>query len=416
MAIERRSVLKGIGATAAASLGAPAVLAQSKEPIRLGFMTVKTGPLASGGIQMEQGLTIYLKERNGVIAGRPVELFTVDTGGAPAVARTKMQELVERNKISCLIGPLSTQEALALDDMIRDYKLPVIAEAAADDLTQRRTNPWYARVTSSSGQCAHVMAHYAATELKYKRAALIGDDLAYGHEQNSAFQRVFEDAGGKVVQKLWPPLAVPDYGTYIAQLKTNVDALFMSFAGSNGFRFTRQLAEYGMTGRLPLLGGMTAVDEAVLQQMGDEALGIISANYYSAELDNPANKRFVEAMRRDYKTSPGYYGAFTYVAGAVLEHNVKAVGGNIEDREAFMKAIRTNVVPDTARGPVRFDAYGNIVGNVYIRKVEKKEGRLVNSVIKTYPDVSQFWTYDAGDFLKSPVYSRDYPPAKNIEP
>jgi branched-chain amino acid transport system substrate-binding protein len=99
----------------------------------------------------------------------------------------------------------------------------------------------------------------------------------------------------------------------------------------------------------------------------------------------------------------------------VLEAAMQAVGGRIEDKPAFMKALRA-VKVDTARGPVAFDQYGNIVGNVYIRKVERKEGRLVNAVIHTYPDVSQFWTYDPAAFLKNPVYSREWPPAKNLEP
>lgn len=418
MTFDRRSVLKGIGAgVGVAAIGMPAVLRAQTKPFRIGFMTVKTGPLASGGIQLEQGLNIYMKERNNILAGIPVEVFTVDTGGAPAVALTKMQELVERNQISCLIGPLSTQEALALDDVIRQTKTPTVSVAAADDMTQRRANPWFVRVTATSSQCSHVMGDYAAKDLKYKRAVTIADDIAYGHEQNAGFQQVFEADGGKVVQKLWPPLAVPDYGTYIAQLKTNVDCVFAAFAGSNGFRFFRQFNEYGLKGKVPLLGGMTAFDEALLQQMGDDAIGLLSVNYYSAELDNPANKKFVEAMRRDYKVDPGYYGAATYTAAAVLEAALKTVGPKgMDDKEALMKALRTNKVEDTCRGPVSFDAYGNVVGNVYIRKVEKKGGRLVNSVIKTYENVSQFWNYGPEAFLKNPVYSRDYPPAKNLEP
>ena len=100
--------------------------------------------------------------------------------------------------------------------------------------------------------------------------------------------------------------------------------------------------------------------------------------------------------------------------GAVLEAAINAVNGKIEDKNAFMAARRaTNV--DTARGPVKFDQYGHVVGNVYLRKVTRKDGRLVNSVIKTYPDVSQFWTYDPKAFLANPVYSRDYPPGKNLE-
>ena len=417
MTVERRTVLKGLlgAGVGAATLGAPAVLRAQAAPIRVGFMTVKTGPLASGGIQMEQALLLWLKEHNNMLGGRPVELYTADPGGAPAVARTKMQELVDRNKISCLIGPLSTQEALAIDDYIRNSQIPTLSVAAAEDMTQRRANPWFVRVTSSSAQCSYAMGDYAAKELKYKRVSMIADDIAYGHELNAGFQRVFEDAGGKVVQKLWPPLAVPDYGTYMAQLKTDVDAIFIGFAGSNGFRFVRQFTEYGLRGKIPLLGGMTAVDESLLQNMGDEALGILSTNYYSAVLDNPTNRKFVEGMRREYKVDPGYYGAATYTAAAVLDAALKKVDGKVEDKQTFMDALRNIKVEDTCRGPVSFDKYGNVVGNVYIRKVERKDGRLVNTVIKTYPNVSQFWTYNPEEFLKNPVYSRDYPPARYLE-
>jgi branched-chain amino acid transport system substrate-binding protein len=418
MPLHRRTVLKGIGASSAAvamSTSAPWVARAQTGPMRVGFLTVKTGPLASGGLQMEQGLTLYLKERNNTLAGRPVQLFTGDSAGAPAVARTKMQELVERDNISCLIGPLATAEALAIDDYIRDKQIPTLSVAAAEDMTQRKQNPWFCRATSTSAQCSYAMGDYAAKELKYKRVAMIADDIAYGYELNAGFQRAFEDAGGKVVQKLWPPLNAPDYGTYIAQLKTNVDALFMGFAGSNGLKFLRQYKEYG--GKTPLLGGMTAIDESLLRQMGDEAIGSLSTCWYSAQLDNESNKKLVSGMQRDYKVDPGFYAAATYTNGAVLEAALKQIGGKIEDKDALMKALRGIKVDETCRGPVQFDKYGNVVGNIYIRKVEKKGSALVNAVIKTYPNVSQFWTYDADEFLKKPVYNREsWPENKNLEP
>ena len=415
MALHRRTVLKAIGATALSSMAAPWIARAQTGPMRVGFLTVKTGPLASGGLQMEQGLTLYLKERNNTLAGRPVQLFTGDSAGAPAVARTKMQELVERDNISCLIGPLATAEALAIDDYIRDKQIPTLSVAAAEDMTQRKANPWFCRATSTSAQCSYAMGDYAAKELKYKRVAMIADDIAYGYELNAGFQRAFEDAGGKVVQKLWPPLNAPDYGTYIAQLKTNVDALFMGFAGSNGLKFLRQYKEYG--GKTPLLGGMTAIDESLLRQMGDEALGSLSTCWYSAQLDNESNKKLVAGMQRDYKVDPGFYAAATYTNGAVLEAALKQIGGKIEDKDALIKALRGIKVDETCRGPVQFDKYGNVVGNIYIRKVEKKGSALVNAVIKTYPNVSQFWTYDPDEFLKRPVYNREnWPENKNLEP
>src|SRR5258708_7978562 len=133
MTVRRRTVLKGMLA-ASALVAAPAILRAQSGPMKIGFLTVKTGPLASGGIQMEQGLLLYLKERNNTLAGRPVQLFTGDSAGAPAVARTKMQELVERDNISCLIGPLATAEALAIDDYIPDNQIPTPRVAPAQGI------------------------------------------------------------------------------------------------------------------------------------------------------------------------------------------------------------------------------------------------------------------------------------------
>src|SRR3954466_11887129 len=379
--------------------------------IRLGLMTVKTGPLASGGIDMERALVQYLKERKDTLAGRKVELFVGDSGGVPAQARTKVQELVERERIQVMIGPLAAGEALAVDDYIRQVQLPTLSVAAAEDMTQRKPNPWFVRATSSSAQCSHVMADHCAKTLKYKRMVVIADDIAYGQEMNAGFQRVFEENGGKIVQKMFPPLTAPDYGSFLAQMKTNVDAIFLGFAGSNGFRFIRQFNEYGLKGKVAIVGGMTAIDETNLRNMGDEALGIQTACWYSAELANPINAQFAPAFRKAFGYDPGFYAAATYVNGSVLEAALNAVKGNVSNKEALMAALKkTNV--QTARGPVRFDEFGNVVGDVYIRQVVRKDGRLVNAVVKTYPNVSQFWTYDPKAFLANPVYSREYPPAK----
>ncbi len=416
MTFDRRKFIQATGAGLGASvLGFPGIVRAQGAPIRLGLMTVKTGPLASGGIDMERALKMYLQEHNYTMAGRKVELFVADSGGVPAQARTKYQELVEKDKIQVMIGPLAAFEAVAIDDLIRQYQIPNLSVAAVEDMTQRKLNPWFVRATSTSAQCAQPMADYCVKKLGWKRAGVIADDIAYGQEMVAGFQRVFEDEGGRIVSKLFPPLTVPDYGTYIAQLKTNVDGYFLGFAGSNGFRFVRQLNEYGLMKKVHVVGGMTALDEAVLRNMGDEALGILTACWYSAELDNPENRKFAPAFRKEAGYDPGFYAAATYTEAQVLESALKAVNGKIEDKKAFMDALR-HVKVDTVRGPVAFDEYGNIVGNVYIRKVERKDGRLVNAVIYTYPNVSQFWTYDPKAFLKNPVYSRDWPPAKYLEP
>ncbi len=140
--VTRRTLLAGTAAGAAAAFGRfPAPAIAQAAPVKLGLLTVKTGPLAQGGIQMEQGVLTFLKETDYTMAGRKVELVVADTGGAPAGAKTKVQELVERDKVDVILGPLATFELYAINDYIQQQKMPTLSLAAADNLTQRQPNP-----------------------------------------------------------------------------------------------------------------------------------------------------------------------------------------------------------------------------------------------------------------------------------
>src|SRR6201996_2545404 len=218
MTISRRQFVGGVAGAGVATMASPhLVLAQGSEPIRVGLLAAKTGPLASGGIDMELALTMFLKERDSTLAGRKVDLIVADTAGVPATARTKAQELVEKNDVHCMIGPLAAFEALAIADYLTEKQVPTLGVSAAEDMTQRHPSPWYVRLSSTAAQCAYPLAEYSAKELKYKKIVTIGDDFAYGHEMCAGFQRVFEDNGGKIIQKIFTPLATPDYGSYVAQ-------------------------------------------------------------------------------------------------------------------------------------------------------------------------------------------------------
>src|ERR1700680_1104372 len=196
MRLQRRTVLKGIlGGVSALALKAPAV-AQAT-PFKIGLLTVKTGPLAQGGIQMEQGIATLLKEKSNTLAGRKIEFISADTGGNPAGAKTKAQELIERDKVHVILGPLAAFELLAITDYVRDNQTPLISLAAAEDVTQRKANPFIIRPSATSAQTCHVMGDYAAKDLKYKRAATISEDCAVGYEQMGGLQRVLEDERGK---------------------------------------------------------------------------------------------------------------------------------------------------------------------------------------------------------------------------
>jgi branched-chain amino acid transport system substrate-binding protein len=407
----RRKFMAATAAGAAlATFKFPAPAIAQAAPFKLGLLTVKTGPLAQGGIQMEQGVVTYLKEKNYTFAGRKVEFISADTGGSPAGTKTKAQELVEREKVDAILGPLAAFELLAVTDYIKEQKIPMLSLAGAEDMTQRRPNPYFLRPSATSAQAMHPMADFAAKELKLKKIITISEDFAFGHEQMGGFQQTFEEAGGKIVNKIWPPLVTPDYTPFVAQI-ADCDGVCQGFAGSNPLRFLKTYAAAGL--KFPVVTGETGGDDALMRSFGDEALGMYSCCPYTLDLATDGNKRFVAAMQKDYGIDPGFYAAGLYVAAATVAAGLEKTNGKSDDKEAFVKALRAVELKDSPRGPIKFDHFGNVVGDFFIRRVEKVNGKLVNKTIKTYHNVSQFWTYDEKKFLEAPVYSRNYPPLKS---
>lgn len=413
--VTRRTLLAG--GAAMGVLPSRLAFAQSSEPLRIGFLTVKTGPLAAGGRQQEEGVALFLKERNGVIAGRKIELITQDTAGNPALAKTKTQELVERHQVGVMIGPLATNEALAIDGYVRETKVPLITttSAATVDLKTRPVNPWVLHAFGTAPQVTYPLGDYAANTLGFKRMAIVAEDFTYGHEGAGGFQLAFEAAGGRIVQKLWPPLNALDYGSYLALIKRDVDAIYMGFAGSNPLRFLRQFDEAGLKGKIAVLGNTTSTDEGILKTMGEEAVGTYSAGWYTAALDTPDNKKFVAATNTDFGHDPGFYTAGPYTALLIIEEALKATGGRTEDAPAFLKAMHDVRLGQGPIGPIRLDEYGTPILDIYIRKVARVDGKLANTILKTYPQVSQFWTYDPATFVTQPIFSREFPPSKYLE-
>ena len=407
----RRKFMAGTAAgVAAATFKFPAPAIAQGAPFRLGLLTVKTGPLAQGGIQMEQGVVTYLKEKNYTFAGRKVEFISADTGGNPAGTKTKTQELVERSKVDAILGPLAAFELLAITDYVKENKTPMLSLAGAEDITQRRPNPYFLRPSATSSQAMHPMADFAAKELKLKKVVTISEDFAFGHEQMGGFQQTFEAAGGRIVNKIWPPLVTPDYTPFVAQI-ANCDGVCQGFAGSNPLRFMKTYAAAGL--KYPVVTGETGGDDALLRSFGDEALGLYSCCPYTLDLANDSNKRFIAAMVKDYGVEPGFYAAGLYCATAVVDEALKKASGKSDDHEAFTKVMKSVELKDTPRGPMKFDHLGNVVGDFYIRHLEKAGGKYINKTVKTYKNVSQFWTYDEKKFLSQPVYSRNYPPLKS---
>ena len=397
----------------AVSLAAPA----QAEELRIGFLAPMTGIFAQVGKDMADGFQFYLSEHGNKLGGADVKFILEDEQGKPDTAVTKAKKLVLQDKVHMFIGGLLASTGYALAPVSSAEKTLYIAPiAAADDLTQRDLSkyPYFIRTGWTSSQPHHPLGQWAC-EQGYKKVVTIAADYAFGYEVTGGFQKAFEDCGGQVIQKIWPPIGTKDFGPYIPTIKQDADAVFSLMVGPMTLQFPKQLRGAGI--KKPIIGGGTSYDEFALPFMGDEVIGDVSALQYSAALQTPKNEAFVKAYRAKYGKVPSYYSESNYTTAQWIDEAIKQSGGKWPGPEQLIKTMQAMKL-DTVRGPVSMDDMRNPIQNIYIKKVEKKKmfgyekDELWNTVIQTYPDVSQFWTYGKDAFLKQPVYSRDFPPCK----
>jgi branched-chain amino acid transport system substrate-binding protein len=384
--------------------------AGERGPIKIGYFAPLTGTFSQIGKDMTDGFNLFWDEVGNQVAGRKVEVIVEDTEGVPATAKTKVQRLVEHHKVHTVAGGLLAATGYAVAPYVEQNRVPTIFPVTApDDITQRKLTQWVVRTAHTSSQLTHPLGDYAYRVLGVRRVATVGMDYAFGWEANGGFQRVFEELGGKVVQRIWTPLNVQDYAPYLASLKKDIDGVLAIHTGGLSARFIKQWNDFGLKSKLVLIGIGTLTDENVLKGLGDEALGVITSLHYSAVLDNPANKKFAATYERKYGSSTSLNSMQGYTGARVYFEAIKAIHGDVEDRERFIQALRRVEVKDDPRGPMKMDDLGNPEQNVYIRKVERVDGKLQNTVIYTYPLVSQFWKYRKEDYLKQPLYDRNNP-------
>ena len=402
----------GVGVAAAAPAGA--------EELRIGYIAPVTGIFAQVGKDMVDGFQLYLAEHNNKLGGMDVKFIVEDDQGKPDAGVTKAKKLILQDKVHMFIGGLLASTGYAVAPVSTAEKtLYISSVSSADDLTQRQLGkyPYFLRTSWTSSQPHHALGQWACDQ-GYKKAVVIAADYAFGYETVGGFQRAFEDCGGKVIQKIWPPLGTKDFGPYIPTIKADTDIIFTTMVGPMALQFPKQLRAAGNS--KPILGSGVSYDEFVLPFMGNEVIGDVSALHYSAAIDTPGNQTFVKAYRSKYGKVPGYYSENNYSTAMWIDQAIQRAGGKYPGPEQFIKVMQS-IKLDAPRGPVELDENRNPVENVYIKKVEKKKmfgsdkDELWNTVIKTYPHVSQFWTYGKEKFLAQPVYDRDFPPCKYCE-
>ena len=410
--MRRRQFLTTMTGALAAATVRPA---RAADPIRIGYFGPLTGNFSQTGKDMTDGFNLFWEEVGNKVAGREVKVIVEDSDPEPTGALTKVRRLVEQEKVHTVAGGLLAATGYAIAPYIEQNKIPTLYPVTApDDITQRKPVRWVVRTSASGSQATHPLGDYAYKQLKLRRVATISMDYAFGWETTAGFQRVFEELGGKVVQRIWTPLSIQDYAPYLASLKKDIDGVYACHTGGLSPRFLKTWSDTGLKS-IPLVGMGTLTDENVLKGMGDEALGVITSLIYSSALDTPANRKFSAAYEKRYGRGTSLYSAQGYTGARFYYEALKAINGEAENKEKLIAALRKVSISDDARGPMRMDDLGNPIENVYIRKVERVGGKLQNTVIHTYPNVSQFWTYKQDEYLKAPAYDRNYPPCKFCE-
>lgn len=404
--VRRLTALLGLVALAAAA----GVQAQG-EPIKIGFLIPLTGPLATPGQDMRDGFALFWEQVNHQAGGRKVQVVTADTTCNPDQALTQARRLVHQEKVHFMVGPLCGHEGPAVAQVSKETGVPLLMDTAgADTVTKWDRTPTVVRTAVSASQIGHPWGDYMYKELGLRNVTFIGQDYTWGHEVTLGAVKTFTALGGKVAKIIWNPIGTRDYGPTIAGIPADTDGVSAVVVGVDRLRLFEAWFNFGMDKKKKIYGGYWMHQDA-LPQMDDRAIGLIGNSlHYAAGLDTPENKAFTDAFARKYKRLPSWFAESAYTTGLWTKTAADAIKGRVEDREAFLKAVRSARI-NAPRGPLRLDEYDNPIQNVYISKIQKITHPVLGEVLtnvplKTYPAVSQFWTWKPEEFLKQGPYKR----------
>jgi branched-chain amino acid transport system substrate-binding protein len=394
---------------------------QSGATLKIGVPIALTGPIAEQAQEMVHGYQLYFAQHDHKLGGVPVRIYVEDTQADPAMVIAKTRKLLESDRVDFIGGGALALESLAIEQVTVPRHVAFITPiSSADDLTQRKLVATFARTNMTSSQPNLYFGQWVYQHLHYRRIAIIAQDYAYGWESAGGFQYAFEKSGGKIVQKIYVPLTTTDYAPFVRQLDRHVDAVYAILVGANVPRFEKAYNQFGLGGKIPLIGGPDIADEDALRAAGKDAVGITIVHEYSADLPLATTQAFVAAWRKAYGgQTPSYWGESTYTQAhwidkAIATYRAKtgmsadAVPAWI-DRHAdqFINAVVATKLANTPRGPLAMDAYHNVIATLYVFKVDRPYHK---KVLATIHNASQFWTETPKQFLSHPVFSRDYPP------
>ena len=383
--MKKRTFIKTAAMTAVALSGNYA-LAQAK-PFKVGLLLPMTGPFASTGRQIENGVRLYMAQFGDKVAGRTVELVIKDDTGVPDITKRLAQELVVNDKVDVLAGFGLTPLALATAPIATQSKTPMVVMAAATSIITE-SSPYIVRTSMTLPQVTLGVAEWAPKNNIRKVVTLV-TDYGPGYDAEKTFRDRFLLNGGQILAELRVPLRNPDYAPFLQKVRDlKPDALFVFVPAGAGSVLLKQFAERGLDkAGIKLIGEGSVADDEILNDMGDVALGLVTSHPYSASHDSPANRKFVPAfMKQSNGIRPNFFGVAAYDGMRVIYEAVKVTKGQ-GDGQALVNAMKGQIF-ESPRGPIYIDGQTrDIVQNVYIRRVERVNGQLYNVEFDVLKDV-----------------------------
>lgn len=365
---------------AAAMVGAFALPA-SAETIKIGFIATFSGTNATFGKLMKDAADLYIKEHAKDIAPHTVELIVRDdTGPAPDVARRLAQELITRDKVNLLAGVVFTPNAHAIAPLLNEAKVPLVIMNAGTSVTTT-LSPYIVRTSFTLWQSSYPAGKWAAKS-GAKTAYTAVTDYGPGHDGEAAFIKGFTEGGGTIAGSIRMPIANPDFVPFLQRVKDASPNMLYVFvpAGPQSTAIIKGFGERGLAAAgVKLIGPGDITTDDELPNMGDVPIGTVTAHHYSMAHDSPANKAFVAALQRDH--GPNYRASFMSAGAwdgmAAIFHAIKANNGKFTG-DSFVASLK-GWTSESPRGPIMIDAETrDIVHNEYMRRVEKRDGKLYN--------------------------------------
>ena len=388
--VSRRTFIKyaaGAGTALASSVTAPAILAQTRAPIRLGNLNSFTGGLAYAAEGNLNAMNLYFDSINWTVAGRKIEIIKEDDQFNPQVGLQKAKKLVESDKVDLVVGIQASNVALAVLNYMKQQKAFYVVSGAGTDAITWDRYPYLFRTSISAYQLSTPMANYVYDNLG-KEIVTTASDYAGGRDVIAQFKGPYVARGGKILKEIWPPLGTTDFSPYLTDIKSiNPPVTYDFMPGADAVRFIQQYSEFGLKEKMPLTG-FTIIDSQTVSALGKSAIGIISALTYTDTVDNPESKEFAANYRAKYKSSPDLFADYGFVAARALAEALKMTDGDASDKDKLAEAM-TKVKFNAPRGPFRMDpATHNPIQDIYICQVIEKGDGITTKILATSKDVA----------------------------